>query len=49
MIGKYEIMGEVGRGSMGIVYQAYDPFSDKQVAIKVAHPQFVRPDEDALR
>lgn len=48
-IGKYEIIGEVGRGSMGTVYQAYDPFSDKQVAIKVAHPQFVRQDEDGLR
>ena len=49
-IGKYEIIEEVGRGSMGIVYAANDPFSYRQVAIKVAHPQFVdQSNEDAER
>ncbi|MDA0823570.1 MAG: serine/threonine-protein kinase [Proteobacteria bacterium] len=35
-IGKYEIIREVGRGSMGAVYQAYDPYIDRSVAVKVA-------------
>ena len=35
-LGKYEIEEEVGRGSMGIVYRAFDPFINRQVAVKVA-------------
>jgi serine/threonine protein kinase len=34
-IGKYEILGVAGRGAMGEVYIAYDPFIDRRVAIKV--------------
>ena len=48
-IGKYEIVQEVGRGSMGTVYSAHDPFSDRLVAIKVAHPQFVDASEEGQR
>jgi serine/threonine protein kinase len=40
-IGKYKVIQEVGRGSMGTVYAAHDPFADRQVAIKLAHPQYV--------
>jgi len=40
-IGKYRIIKEVGRGSMGTVYSAHDPFADKEVAIKLAHSQYV--------
>ena len=36
-IGKYEVIEEVGRGNMGTVYSATDPFSDRKVALKVAH------------
>ncbi|MEQ8289677.1 MAG: serine/threonine-protein kinase [Gammaproteobacteria bacterium] len=40
-IGKYEILEEVGRGSMGTVYSAYDPFTDNNVAIKLAHSELL--------
>jgi serine/threonine protein kinase len=45
-LGKYKILEQVGRGSMGIVYEGYDPFSDKQVAVKVALSENLR-DGDA--
>ena len=36
-IAKYEIKRRIGRGAMGVVYEAYDPFVQRTVAIKVAH------------
>ena len=38
-LGKYEVLQEVGRGSMGTVYLGHDPYIDRQVAIKVAHAE----------
>jgi len=32
--GRYEVIEEIGRGSMGVVYRARDPFIDRDVAIK---------------
>ena len=33
-IGKYKIIKELGKGATSTVYLAYDPFADRQVAIK---------------
>ncbi|MCH8019753.1 protein kinase [candidate division KSB1 bacterium] len=34
-IGKFKIIEEIGKGGMGIVYKALDPYIDREVAIKV--------------
>ena len=36
-IGKYDVVREVGRGSMGVVYLGHDPYVNREVAIKVAN------------
>ncbi len=33
-LGRYQIVGELGQGAMGIVYKAMDPLIDRMVAIK---------------
>lgn len=39
-LGKYEVLEELGRGSVGTIYKGYDPELDCPVAIKVLSPQF---------
>jgi serine/threonine-protein kinase len=36
--GRYQVLSELGRGGMGIVYQAYDKQLKEQVAIKLLSP-----------
>jgi serine/threonine protein kinase len=39
-IGRYEINGEIGRGGMAVIFSAHDPFSGREVAIKILPAEF---------
>lgn len=41
-IGKYELVRELGRGATATVYLANDPFSRREVAVKVASPEVLK-------
>ena len=49
-LGRYEISKELGRGAMGIVYEAEDPKIHRKVALKVVHLKSLGVDEvDAVK
>lgn len=49
-IGKYKVLGLLGRGSMGVVYKGFDPEIEREVAIKMLHGVFDHANEsDANR
>jgi serine/threonine protein kinase len=41
-LGRYQIVGELGRGAMGAVFRALDPLIDREVAIKTLLPDLPR-------
>ena len=48
-LGKYDVLGEIDRGSMGTVYLGHDPYIDRGVAIKVAHADSLKDEESGDR
>lgn len=48
-LGKYDVLGEIDRGSMGTVYLGHDPYTDSGVAIKVAHADALSNEESGER
>ena len=46
-IGKFRILGVLGRGAMGVVYKAHDPDIDRVVAIKLVRADLLEGDDRA--
>jgi len=48
-LGRFEIRSRLGAGSFGVVYRAYDPMLDRNVALKVPHLTTLQSDEAKAR
>ena len=45
LLSRYEVLEEIGRGNMGVVYKAKDPAIDRTVAVKIVRLGFSLDDE----
>jgi eukaryotic-like serine/threonine-protein kinase len=45
---RYEVMGTLGKGGMGVVYRAHDRQLDEDVALKVLRPEVLKDDPTLL-
>jgi serine/threonine protein kinase len=46
-IGRFEILGELGQGAQSVVYQAFDPRLEREVAVKTLHFSHSNPKQNA--
>ena len=47
IVGKYEVRREIGRGAMGVVYEAFDPLIKRVVALKTIRAEQLAAEESS--
>src|SRR4051794_27848736 len=49
MLGRYELLEQVGSGGMAVVYRGRDTALDREVAVKLLHPHLAAAPESRAR